>query len=538
MGLLDSLGYGNQGGYGGLLDALLYQSPLLKPQEVQQPQYNPMGDYTGITPQASSPFGPPPAFNPQQFAPASPFNGTAPIQYASPMQAQAPAVPPAQSVAPAPQAAPPQNLPDRTLNVGGYQMPQFGQAPPQVAQAQPASTDISAQSRLPDQGLPPALEGRSILGRIGNPDGLIARLTGNDTRSISQQNLRATFDATRAVLRQSGMSDQEATSKAMLAVLNPEAGKTILPEALTNKEKFGIVSDNPIEGKKYGFVNEREQTINGKPLGSNGSSGETGIGMLAPGVKFDASKSGDDYLNQFSPEVKAAALNYIKGDTMPSGNPRQNGIANIAKTIAQKYGADMGVPVSDALYAEKRKYRTELGTNSPNSAGGQAKAFNQGISHMTTLAGTLEKLENSNGMGIPMIAQGVNAIRQGTSNSQSAIADEAKSIGQTVAGEVGKLFSGSAGGGVHERELTRERFDTIKSKPQLAAALRATLETMQGGLQALEQRRDAVLGPNSGVDLVSDATKANIAKIQGTIDRLEGRSSGGSIPSGWSVKVR
>jgi hypothetical protein len=101
---------------------------------------------------------------------------------------------------------------------------------------------------------------------------------------------------------------------------------------------------------------------------------------------------------------------------LPSGNPRQQGIAAQAKEIAQKYGADMGIPVSDALYSEKRKYRTELGTNSPNSAGGQAKAFNQGISHLSALADTLEKLDNSNGMGIPAFGV-VNSARQGVSTS-------------------------------------------------------------------------------------------------------------------------
>jgi hypothetical protein len=290
------------------------------------------------------------------------------------------------------------------------------------------------------------------------------------------------------------MSPQEASSKAMLAVMNPEAGKTILTEALTNKEKYGVVSEDPFAGKKYGFINERDQTINGQPAGSGGS-GQASSSLLAPGVtQYNPSLSGDAYLGQFSPEVQAAVKAYINGDVMPSGNPRQQGIASQAKTIAQKYGADMGIPVSDATYGEKRKYRTELGSNSANSAGGQAKAFNQGISHLSDLADKLEKLDNSNGLGIPALAQGVNAVRQGISNDQSAISDEAKSIGQTVAGEVGKLFSGSAGGGVHERELTRDRFDTVKSKPQLAAALRATIETMQGGLSALEQNRDRILG--------------------------------------------
>jgi hypothetical protein len=53
---------------------------------------------------------------------------------------------------------------------------------------------------------------------------------------------------------------------------------------------------------------------------------------------------------------------------------------------------------------------------------------------------------------------------------QAAIADEAAGIGQTLAGEVGKLFSGSAGGGVREREETRERFKTVASVGRLTSA--------------------------------------------------------------------
>ncbi|MHC2867989.1 hypothetical protein ACVIYH_009122 [Bradyrhizobium diazoefficiens] len=429
------------------------------------------------------------------------------------------------------------------LQIGGYQMPRIGNAdqfqpqqamtPPNAMPTQGQMQPQMAPQQMP-QELPPALGGISRLGRMFSPNGLIARMTGNDSQSIAQQNLKAQYDATRQLLQQNGLSPQEASSRAMMAVMNPEAGKTILTEALTNKEKYGVVSENPIEGKKYGFINERDQTIDGKPIGA--STGQTSASLLAPGVSgYNPNLSGDAYLGQFSPEVQAAVKAYINGDVLPSGNPRQQGIASQAKTIAQKYGADMGIPVSDATYAEKRKYRTELGTNSPNSAGGQAKAFNQGISHLSALADTLEKLDNSNGFGIPAVAGVVNSVRQGTSTTQSAISDEAKTLGQTVAGEVGKLFSGSAGGGVHERELTRERFDTVKSKPQLAAALKATIETMQGGLQALEQRRDAVLGPNSGVELVNQETREKIAKIQGVIDRLEGKggaSQAGGIQEG------
>jgi hypothetical protein len=490
VGLLDSLfdssTYGGQNG--GLLD-------LLRNIQMQQAG-EPKGQGGGFPGQ---PFTPPPS--------------------------QVPPLPPAQTVTTPPQPpALPQNVAQAYAQAPQEQPQQ--QLPPALGGNQPGGIANNLMAGF--QGLANA---GSPIQAIGNLIGGLATGQRTDPAGIAQQNLKAQYDSLVPML---------GPQKALLAVMNPEAGKTLLTEALTNKEKYGVIRENPIEGRKYGFINERDLTINGKPIGQG--EGQSSPGLLAPGVtSYNPSLSGEQYLAQFSPEVQAATKAYIRGDVLPSGNPRQQGIASMAKTVAQKYGADMGIPVSDALYAEKRKYWTELGSNSANSAGGQAKAFNQGISHLTSLADNLEKLDNSNGLGIPWLAQGANAVRQGVSNDQAAIADEAKSLGQTVAGEVGKLFSGSSGGGVHERELTRERFDTVKSKPQLAAALRATIETMQGGLSALEQNRDRILGQNSGVDFVSDQTKANIAKIQGVIDRLESGASpkpaSSGLPSGWSVKV-
>lgn len=313
---------------------------------------------------------------------------------------------------------------------------------------------------------------------------------------------------------------------------NPKSGTVEPIYSAPVKPELKESGTDPITGQKsYQVFDPKTQTM--RPV--NGPSGvpqASQSGMLAPGVtEVNHSLSGDDYLKQFGPEVQAAVKSYINGDVMPTGNPRLQGIANQAKIIAQKYGQDTGTPVSDATYSQRRAYRSQLGSNSPNSAGGQAKAFGQGIEHMGHLAETLEKLDNSNGLGIPVLASAANSIRQGVSTEQSAIADKAASIGQTLAGEVGKLFSGSAGGGVHERELTRDRFSTVKSKPQLAAALEGTLEMMHGGLTALEQRRDEVMGQNSGIRFISPETEAKMTKIRETIDRLKVNSSSKSAPA-------
>lgn len=286
--------------------------------------------------------------------------------------------------------------------------------------------------------------------------------------------------------------------------------------------------------------------MSGKPIDAASGAGPGGTGapqLLAPGVKYDPTLTGDDHLNQFSPEVKAAVKAYMNGDVMPSGNARMNSINTFAKTQAQRYGQEMGIPVSDALYSEKRKYRTELGSGTANSVGGQVKAFNQGIEHAGSLADKIEKLGNYDPLGIPLVAHGINAAREALSTTQKSKANEVNAIGQTLAGEVGKLFSGQAGGGVHERELTRQRFNSVTSNKELAGALEATLETMGGGLKALEQGRDRVLGPNSGVEFVNADTRKKMERIQQVITRLKsGEAAPAAPPAGktgsginWSI---
>lgn len=336
------------------------------------------------------------------------------------------------------------------------------------------------------------------------------------------------------------------TADGTMLRMNPATGSAEPIYSAPLKPELKDAGSDPITGQKSFMIWDPKSQTMRPATGQGGAPTGQQSGLLAPGVtEFNHNLTGDDYLNQFGPEVRSAVKAYINGDVMPTGNPRIQSIAQAAKTIAQKYGADMGIPVSDSLYSQRRTYRGQLGSNTPNSAGGQAKAFNQGIEHMDALATTLEKLDNSNGLGIPIVADAMNWARQGVSTQQSAISDKAKGIGQTLAGEVGKLFSGTAGGGVHERALTMERFSTVKSSAQLGAALEATLEVMRGGLTALEQRRDEVLGPKNDVRFVTPETENKMARIQQVIDRLKGGGQQpqqsapapqGGLPQDWSVK--
>ncbi len=293
MGLLDYLNQ-DSSVFGGLLGGLYYPGPLSKPEDVQQPQYDPMGNYTGITPAPASPFGPIPQSampSPSSFAPPSIFaTGTAPIAGLPPSGGQ----PAQQSVPQIAASVPPQAptdtsaqsvRPDRMVGVGDYQMPQFGSAPQPnpaaiPANAQPAQYAPSAAQATQPSFLGPQspgigdklAAGLSGFGAGGKGGGLIGALTGgingfttgqsSDPRVIAQQNLKAQYDSLVPTL---------GPQKAMLAVLNPEAGKILLAQAL-EKKQYGftkldndtVIRTDPATGKaEVAYGGQKSDTIAG-----------------------------------------------------------------------------------------------------------------------------------------------------------------------------------------------------------------------------------------------------------------------------------
>lgn len=99
-------------------------------------------------------------------------------------------------------------------------VPQQAMTPPN---AQPAQGQLPQQAQPQEpQPLPPALGGgQTILNRLFTPDSLLGRLTGNDSHTMAQQNLKAQYDSLVPVL---------GPQKAMLAVMNPEAGKALFEQ--------------------------------------------------------------------------------------------------------------------------------------------------------------------------------------------------------------------------------------------------------------------------------------------------------------------
>lgn len=519
MGLLDALfdqsSYGGQGG--GLLD-------LIRQSQAQNSQYQPAAGFQPEAPPASfadrfnAVPNAPAMFNPggRSFDSAS-FD---PSTYA-PNQAQ-------------------------PIAVGSYQMPRVGDAgqyqPAQAAlppNAQPTQGQLppQPQQQAAPQELPPAFGGTSYLERVNAGGGLIGSLLGDTTQ---QKNLTAQYHAIRQGLISNGENPQSAASKAMVAVMNPEAAKTIIPELFTNREKYQKTGVDALGNEQYGFVNERDQTINGRPIGSEGG-GQSAGGFLAPGVKsIDSGLTGADYLNQFSPEVKAAVENYVQGKSMPTGNPRK-GFTQTVKMIAQKYGADTGQTVDDATYTARRTMRNQLSSSAPSSLGGQINIGNTAAGHLADLTQRAIDLGNVD-TGIAPLTSLVNNAR-GLGTEQAAKMEALKGAAQHYGQEITKFYAGSPGG-VAERDRFIESVNGARSPKELAAILATEAELMRSRLDALGGQIKGVLGDEGmkQYPVLRPDGEAALAKVEQNVSKLKGNGAPSTpkstLPSGWSVQVR
>lgn len=426
------------------------------------------------------------------------------------------------------------------ISVGGYQMPRIGSAD----LYQPTTTDISAQSRTlppnaqPTQGvlpqqpeqeqpLPPAFGG-NYLDRVRAGGGLVRSLFGD---TAAQQNLKAVYTATRQALIDNGMSPQQASSTAMLAALNPEAAKTILPEALTSKEKYQVISEDPLEGKKYGFVNDRAQTVNGQPIAPNGSQPtSSGGGLAALQQAQNAGVTGDALYGYLPPAYRNTVKAMIEGrqplpSTTAMRSPATLALIDAAHAIDQSFDATVW------------KARNEAGPDwTKGKSSEMVRAANQTLAHVGSLMDAMDKLGNTR---FPI----ANAVKN-TVNEQIGGGEPGsfRTNAHAVAEEMSKVFKGANLSDSEIRHWEQNLSENMSPEQQRAQIAKLS-ELLHGSLQALEEKRLTAMGP-AMAEKQGPLIKAEGQKVLERIDQwLKGNAApaaqpASTLPQGWSVKVR
>jgi hypothetical protein len=597
---------------GGLPAAWQYQNPesltpeqkqmmaLVGTQNPDQAGFNPLPASTGAFPTSGAapiagllpPLG-------QAPAPAAPTfgAGASPTLFANPPGTTPgnPAMPPGAAPAAddgeedAPAANPSANAAASPLPIGNYQMPRLGPAaaftpdPAALpANAQPAQGQLPAaapssgignlisgyqnfMNRAAD-GLQSVAKGGSLLGAIrGQPDdpaakaSQVANMTaraliakGVDPSVASAAVQPGNTEMLKELLKTAftaGTHSTETDKDGNVWDVNKQTGQRTI--ALASKEdKFTHVQTGEGFGgqKTFGTFNTKTGELKSDPGGA-GAPGAPGFGsLLAQGVTYDPNKSGPDYMAQFSPEVQSAAKAYINGDVMPTGNARKDSVATFAKTVAQKYGQDIGIPVSDATYGAKRKMQTDLASSSNSTMGGILSNGESSFKHLAEY--TVSAVDQGNAShNFPLgglLAHGQNYAGNalGGSDTQGKVKAINDNLGKYGA-ESTKFYAGT-GGGVEERlNALKEMNATTTSGEEAASYAEKEKSLMIDRLNTKFQEIRNTLGEERGNAEIAkhmpDIQK-NIATIDANVARLRGKeappaAAAPSLQPGQSTKI-
>jgi hypothetical protein len=220
----------------------------------------------------------------------------------------------------------------------------------------------------------------------------------------------------------------------------------------------------------------------------------------------------------------------ISGKSIPTNLPPRGPSRDMVMRLAHAIDPNF----DETLIPQRQTFARGMGQTSPSSNGGQKILLNTALQHGAELADALEELHNTGGPlpewlpGSGPVANVVNRIKN-TASSQGGTVKRVNETAARASGEVGKLYSGSAGGGETERLNTARDFSQTNTPAESAGALEAFRNLIFGKMNSLQTARDQVYGSHGEniFPILDPKTKEALNKIDQTIARLKG---GGQAP--------
>ena len=207
-------------------------------------------------------------------------------------------------------------------------------------------------------------------------------------------------------------------------------------------------------------------------------------------------------------------------------NPQQQRLKN----AVSNYFPD----VDATTFSGRQAFMKNLGTDQPSQPGGQFVSLGHVLDMANQVAKQYQGLHNSDiGYGI---GEAMNPTRDSflgsyrMSNERASKLDALNSTTHQLANEMGRLFSGNQGGGVHEREEVRGRFGGEKTPTAAAtnlAAVRDMILSRRDNL--LDQAR--VLGIPPARIPGMDKVEQTIGELNDNIDALKGLKPAAGAPA-------
>ncbi len=467
---------------------------------------------------------------------------TTPFGSLAPMAAQQPVVPPtaapvAQAPVPMPQprpAAAPPAVPaaQDQAAIPPNAQPTQGQDNP-VAQPAPQPQEPSLLSKIGDKlsqnsnlliGMGAGFAGAPSIGT-----GISRALTGASAGGqldLKQAMQQGAIGPTYTALVKAGVPKEQA----LAAVYNPKILEAVTQGYIADRGKsVQIIKDamgneHPYEVNK--FPKDGEPVL--KPIDLGNGAAANNPSTAEP--NYDpVTKRDEAFLSSLDPTTAAAVKDIADGNMSGTGR-------NLQKLMPYVARYEQGF--SNGTYTARNKFNTELGSQSASTVGGQKVLMGTALGHLGEAAEAAAGLNNSDGMGSADAGHAYNAV----TNRTTANAAKANALSDKVAkfsGEVGKLYSGSSGGGVHEREESRGRLGSNLTSAELAAGLESNRDLILSKQQALEQHAVDLFGPEGAkkFDFIGPEGRKSLEKIETAIAKLRGTAPTSSVAPAQAAPV-
>jgi hypothetical protein len=333
----------------------------------------------------------------------------------------------------------------------------------------------------------------------------------NDPTGIEQQNLRTQYQA----LIAAGVPQ----NKALLATINPEFAKVIVPEALSNKQKYMKIGQDGLGREQYGFVDENNATVNGRPV-SQQPQDNSGGGL------GNMDLTGKEYLASIPLAQRGTVQGMVEGTIAPPSS----------FALAKPYWQNM-------IAAAKNYDPTFDATNwsgrlagvkdfSAGKSSEMARAANQALHHTGAMLDSMDSLNNGD---YPLINKVGNAVNEATGGGAPT---SFRLNAHAVAEEMSKVFKGSNMSDTEIRAWEQNLSENM-SPEQQRAAVGKLKDLLQGSLQALEEKRINSMGPMAAEKagpLIKDEGQRVLQRIDDWIAKGQASSASGTGKAKTGVK--
>ncbi|SHN66514.1 hypothetical protein [Bradyrhizobium erythrophlei] len=410
----------------------------------------------------------------------------------------------------------------------------------------PSVDDTTQKSNVPvqPQNAPPVPQS-SLLGRIGQGIKDFSDATGAHTATLLAAAgglagapswgtglSRGFTQAAAALPIDQRSNNQNQTVQALIkrgmpedmaraAAGNPVIMQQIVPQMFGAKQrKFTVIKD-ALGNETPAFADEAAGKLYdtaGKEI-TPGGNAISSVSHAEP--NYDpVTRRDEGFLKSLDPVTAAAVKDIADGNMSGTGRNLQKLMPYVAR---YEQGFTTGT------YTSRNKFNTELGSQSPSTVGGQKVLMGTALGHLGEAAEAAADLNNSNGLGSADLGHTANAI----GNRTTANAAKVNALNDRVAkfsGEIGKLYSGSSGGGVHEREESRGRLGSNLTSAELAAGLESNRDLILSKQQALQQQATDLFGPEGAkrYDFIGPEGRKSLEKIETAIAKLKGNAPASS----------